>query len=113
MERRKIFLCILADVRMCECQLGLSTSIKDIFPVIVVDATLALAIFKLNFRVNSDLNSLYIISNQAITSSSKMIIILDCQSLRTEIGFFNTILSFNETVIDYSSFFLLTLFKVF
>ena len=46
-------------------------------------------------------------------SSSEMVIMLDRKSLRAEIGFSNTISSFNRPVIGRSSFFLPTFFKVF
>lgn len=104
---------IPADARMRECRLGSSTSVKDTLPVVVTDATLALAIFDLDFRVSSRLNSLHSVGDQAIRSNFEMVIMLNRKSLRAEIGFSNTILSFNRPVIGCSSFFLPTLFKAF
>lgn len=104
---------MLDNARICECQLGLSRFMKDTLPTVVVDATLALAIFDLDFCVRNFLNSLHNLGDQAMRSSSKIVIMLDCKSLRTEIWFSTTMSSFNKPVIGCSSFFLPTLFQAF
>lgn len=79
----------------------------------MINITLTLATFDLNFCVNTCLNLLHNIGNQAIKSSSKIVFILDCKNLCAKIGFSNTILLFNILVISRNSFFLPTFFKVF
>lgn len=88
-------------------------SMEDTLPIVVADATLALVIFALDFRVSNCLNSLHNVGDQAIRSSSEIVVMLDRKSLRAEIGFSNTMSSFNKTLIGRSSFSLPTLFEAF
>lgn len=112
-KKQQTFLYILANTRIHKCWLRLSVSVKNILPIIIANATWALEIFYFNFCDSICLNLLHSISNQAIRSNSKIIIMLDCKSLHTEIGFSNTILLFNKSVIGCSSFFLPNLFEFF
>lgn len=75
-ERQEGFLVLPADANIHECRLGSSASVEATSPVFVADVTLVLAIFS-DFRFKSRLSLLHNVGDQAIRSSSRIVIMLD------------------------------------